>query len=466
MTSTVKDIAKRPKLIARKVRRQRRQRQRRNQIKVNPISISSTFQQGKYKYHKFAENEQIIEGVDLFSLRYDYETTLEGLQPFCVIPLNPLYWDGTRIKTLASTWSRYQPLMFEVTYTPTVATTTPGQVIYGTFPPNPNFSRTDQFLISSNGGGLTTIYTVAKSYVDCSLNALGQKSFELNGDMSNPSCCPLQWVINHVVTPNIRLIGAPGYITVHWKYRFTNPATGTPNNATTLISDPAPPQLRRAIPWGLVISALKDTAIRILRRVVVVILEETIVTIRQASGLGAPQYNDRTTIIPQFQSFVYEISDDPICVITNGEESYEVPPETPVIAYMSGDEVKRSGPDIEDAWQFVTAKAVTQPWVEPLLFHLVDTSSVNPTIDITWSNPSSKNAAQTVSLTFYGDIKNTTSVVKIDARAQGVIGGKVDMIIVNPRNGMEIITISDSETYTFSNLYAILKSLGWAPPRY
>lgn len=461
-------MQKRPRLTARKSKRVSRRNTRRRSTQINPVSISSTFEQGKYKYHRFSENEQIIEGVDLFSLRYDYQTSPEGLQPFCVVPLNPLFWDGTRVKSIAATWSRYQPISFEVTYTPTVATTTPGQVIYGTFPPNPAVTRLDQFLISSNGGGLTTIYTVAKSRVDCSTNALGQKSFELNGDMSNPSCCPLQWVINHVITPNFQFVGTPGYITVHWKFRFSNPITGSAVQAMSLTSDPIPNSNRRAVPWGLVISALKDTAIRILRRVVVVILEEVLATIA-APRRGSSDVEDVITArIPQFQSLSFEISDSEECVVSNGQENYIVPPNTPVIAYMSGDEVHHSiAPDIEDIWQFVTARPSAPTVRGQINMKLLDPMSEDPVLKITTTEPTRKNVGAALTLFFHGTYTKKLSQVSIVAQVDSGDVNQAELVLSNPLRGIKYEVIRDDKIYRISNLWSLLFELGWIniPPQ-
>lgn len=92
--------------------------------KVNPVSIGSNFHQTSYKFHRQGENSLIIEGVDLLFSHVGISDVSTDSHIFATIPMNPLYWDGTKIKTQAATWQKFKPLMFDVTYTPIVPTTT------------------------------------------------------------------------------------------------------------------------------------------------------------------------------------------------------------------------------------------------------------------------------------------------------------------------------------------------------
>lgn len=69
----------------------------------------STHVKSWYKTQNMGKNVIRISGCDLV---YRIPNSVAGLgdAAFCCIPANPAYWQGTRIASVASTYSNYRPV--------------------------------------------------------------------------------------------------------------------------------------------------------------------------------------------------------------------------------------------------------------------------------------------------------------------------------------------------------------------
>lgn len=155
--------------------------------------------------------------VSGFDLIYNIEDSIyDG--PFCVIPANPAYWEGTRIAAIANAYSQYRPISISFEYFPQVSTMTNGNVIAGTLWNNvPGSNTTRQALATSNGGKLFPIYQKAKINVKLRSN-LQQNLFSFQGYMGN-DVSPFTFIAMSQNANNIK----PGYFMVHYVYDFKNP---------------------------------------------------------------------------------------------------------------------------------------------------------------------------------------------------------------------------------------------------
>lgn len=155
--------------------------------------------------------------VSGFDLIYNIEDAIyDG--PFCVIPANPAYWEGTRIAAIANAYSQFRPISISFEYFPQVSTMTNGNIIAGTLWNNvPGSNTTRQALATSNGGKLFPIYQKAKINVKLKSN-LQQNLFSFQGFLGN-DVSPFTFLAMSQNANNIK----PGYFMVHYVYDFKNP---------------------------------------------------------------------------------------------------------------------------------------------------------------------------------------------------------------------------------------------------
>lgn len=164
---------------------------------------------------RYLDNTTIrVQGYDLI---YNIEDSIyDG--PFCVIPANPAYWEGTRVASIANAYSQYRPISIHFDYYPQVSTMTNGNIIAGTLWNNvPGNGATRQALATSNGGKLFPIYQKASINVKLKTN-LQQNLFNFQGFLSNETN-PFTFIAMSQNVNNIK----PGYFMVHYVYDFKNP---------------------------------------------------------------------------------------------------------------------------------------------------------------------------------------------------------------------------------------------------
>jgi hypothetical protein len=193
--------------------RQKRPKQRVQSRKYIPAAVTNV---NKTKFTtQYIDNTTLrVSGFDLI---YNIEdSVIDG--PFCVIPANPAYWEGTRIAAIANAYSQYRPLSISFEYFPQVSTMSNGNIIAGTLWNNvPGNNTTRQALATSNGGRLFPIYQKATINVKLQSN-LQQNLFSFQGFLGN-DVSPFTFIAMSQHTNNIK----PGYFMVHYVYDFKNP---------------------------------------------------------------------------------------------------------------------------------------------------------------------------------------------------------------------------------------------------
>lgn len=134
------------------------------------------------------------------------------------IPANPVYWTGTRIANIATSFQSYRPLRFFATYVPTVSAVQSGQVIYGTiWASAPDQSNLQQNLTTSNGGGSVQAFREASTVLTLGTN-LSRNLYEIAGEV-NQTTNPFTFTAIAVDTDG----KVPGYFYISYEYVFKNP---------------------------------------------------------------------------------------------------------------------------------------------------------------------------------------------------------------------------------------------------
>lgn len=268
----------------------RRVRKNNRIAKVKQIPMAYATSQKKPHFRRISsknsEQEIIIEGEDLIiPTPNTLPTTSTHNSLFLTVPANPLYWTGTRISGIANVYQQYRPLHFEVEYIPQVPVTVPGQVIMGTLWNNgaPEQSL-QQTLMSSNGGRMTQCYKPCRSNVICNRTTLPLNQYNVHDDMALNTTNPFLWVAHYSgawssgTTPTTN---QPGWIYVRWRYLFSIGLGNRGYNVAVYNEMDATIATRiNAFPgWGVVLSFFANKAVKLLRKIGIVLIEETIATL-------------------------------------------------------------------------------------------------------------------------------------------------------------------------------------------
>lgn len=145
-----------------------------------PASYPQRFFRPRFSMRSVGD-EVHIDGMDIVS-PYIGRTELD-----CVIPVNPIYWNGTRVAGVALNYSQYRPMKFKVHFVTFAGTNNNSFVYMGTMWDNPP-PGTDlkASLVTSNGGGVTAGYRNLTSDVALGRN-LRMNLFDLRDPMSKDS---------------------------------------------------------------------------------------------------------------------------------------------------------------------------------------------------------------------------------------------------------------------------------------
>jgi hypothetical protein len=159
-------------------------------------------------------NSVRVSGYDLI-----YNTE-EGIVqgPFCVVPCNPAYWTGTRISTVANSYSQFRPISMRFDYYPQVSTMNNGNVMVGTiWNNNTNTNNLQQTLATSNGGKIFPVYSSCRIPIKLQTN-LAQNLFDFQGYLDSKTN-PFMFIATTQQSNNI----IPGYFMVSYCFEFKNP---------------------------------------------------------------------------------------------------------------------------------------------------------------------------------------------------------------------------------------------------
>lgn len=322
-----------------------------------PMGRGTRFRNPRYRMMRSTRNAQtiIMQGVDLVQpiMPYVSAESASASHIFLSIPANPLYWKGTRIAAQASAYQQYRPLKFSVKYVPSVPVTTAGQIVYGTLwnvgVPTDNLQ---QSLVTSNGGGISTIYQYAWSHVKCTRQTLPLRFYNTGDNMAENTTCPFVWTAFFTGSNNAQ--GAPGYVILHWKYEFTvgigqtayTAYTYNQSNQTNLTIEAHSSLNAENVEWGIAIGALLKSGLEVLRNTSVFLLRSTLAHTHNPASSAYDSKQDSTILIGSGNLLNYDLNanhqvDAPdengfTCVGMNGN-FYFIPNKTPVVAYMCGE---------------------------------------------------------------------------------------------------------------------------------
>lgn len=193
-----------------------KRRKRTRSTRSNIPAAQSSQNKSRFTTQSLSGSSVRVRGYDLVYSSSEDSVTAEGA--FCVIPCNPAYWTGTRVARVATAYSQYRPLRFNVHYFPQVSTMTNGLVTGGTIWNNDTSPEAiQQALATSNSGKIYPVYTKATHNVDLK-SCLSQNLFTFSGYISNETN-PFLFV---ALTQHYEGI-SPGYYMVEYEYDFKNP---------------------------------------------------------------------------------------------------------------------------------------------------------------------------------------------------------------------------------------------------
>lgn len=322
-----------------------------------PVAYRTVFRGARMRQMKPRNGMQRmrIAGKDLISPIPSTAITssfYEGV--FIALPSNPAYWLGTRIAGIASVYQQYRPIRFDVHYSPSVPTTTPGQVVYGTlWATGVAEQALQQSLTSSPGGGITTCFTPAWSRVKCNKTTLPQEYYTVAGNPCDQSSNPFMW---YAIYTGSNQASIPGYVTVHWVYEFTV-GQGSDvrqfdriDNTTVAVQRAllSRPQLSITSILGIPIGILKSVFVPILRKCAILLLQGVVATLVQAFTNDSV---DENVTLPPGTMLEYsygntETSSSKSICLNNGL-SYEIPDNANVIVLQCGQEVRRTSKPVD-----------------------------------------------------------------------------------------------------------------------
>lgn len=166
-----------------------------------------------------------IRGKDLI-IPADNQLVVQSSGIYAIIPINPLYWQGTRAKNMAIQFQYYNPINISIEYVPTVSKFQKGTITIGCISNQiVNFNSIQNTLISSTSGESFSCSEFFRKTIALS-SLLQQKKLLLSSDVSKESI-PF-YIVVHLsgVTDNNVLI-APGSFYINYNIKFFNPITET-----------------------------------------------------------------------------------------------------------------------------------------------------------------------------------------------------------------------------------------------
>jgi len=191
---------------------------RRGKSKNLPAAIGST-NRPYYKTVSTSANSCRVKGYDMVSSSLQSPPPIsEDMAVFSVITANPAYWTGTRVASIASSYSQYRPLKFVAHFYPQVATTSNGLVTAGTlWNTDVRAAAFQQTLATSNGGRIYPVYSKAKHFINLK-TALPRNMFDIAGYLDSKTN-PFNFI-----ACSFNYVGiVPGYYMIEWEYEFKNP---------------------------------------------------------------------------------------------------------------------------------------------------------------------------------------------------------------------------------------------------
>jgi len=167
------------------------------------------------------DKNMIITGKDII-LTQDNNLNSNGL--YAVIPINPAYWDNTRIKNIAVLNQYYVPISIKIEYVPLVSKFQKGNITIGTISNSTmNESNIQSTLISSTSG---ITYSCSNAFVrDIQIKSLiPQRKLLINSKLDK-ECVPFYICIYFKDIKDNGDDILPGQFYINYVFKFFNPVT-------------------------------------------------------------------------------------------------------------------------------------------------------------------------------------------------------------------------------------------------
>lgn len=226
----------------------RRQQRRRNREVVTTTTTRRTSRRnrGRFRYRptpaafssRFSSDWSVrqrgactyVTGHDILSFPSTRAANENGI--FWSFPANPVYWTGTQIAALASSFMNFRPLRLTVAYKPKVGTSESGSVNFGTsFDKVVTSEALVRMLNASNGGFTTQVYSPARTTIHLGTN-LQQNMFTTCGSIEDVDSNPFTMIAH----TDCSRAGAPGEFTVYYTYKLANPGIKAVYDNTGLVT--------------------------------------------------------------------------------------------------------------------------------------------------------------------------------------------------------------------------------------
>lgn len=196
------------------IRRNNLNKQFRNVLKVqNPKTINMNIARN--------DKNMVITGKDLI-LNQDNQINQNGL--YAVIPINPAYWDNTRIKNLAVLNQYFIPISIKLEYVPLVSKFQKGNITIGTISNSTMSESNIQSTLISSVSGIT--YSCSNSFVrDIQVRSLiPQRKLLINSKLDKESVPFYIAIYFKDIKENDQDI-IPGQFYLSYMFKFFNPIT-------------------------------------------------------------------------------------------------------------------------------------------------------------------------------------------------------------------------------------------------
>lgn len=160
--------SQKPPSSKRIARRQRRQRARLN-MSIAPAAIGANA-------NSYATVKTRVDGSANLHVREIFPVKQSATGLCLAIPMCPTKWSGTRTAALAATYMSHRPLRVSWQYVPATSSNTAGSIAVGTvwsgcrLPTSDEVENMYQYLPSTNGGNLSSVWQPTKNAIACGRN--------------------------------------------------------------------------------------------------------------------------------------------------------------------------------------------------------------------------------------------------------------------------------------------------------
>lgn len=160
--------SQKPPSSRRVARRQRRQRARLG-MSIAPAAIGANAS-------SYATVKTRVDGSANLHVREIFPVKQSASGLCLAIPLCPTKWTGTRTAALAATYMSHRPLRVSWQYVPATSSNTAGSIAVGTvwsgcrLPTSDEVENMYQYLPSTNGGNLSSVWQPTKNAIACGRN--------------------------------------------------------------------------------------------------------------------------------------------------------------------------------------------------------------------------------------------------------------------------------------------------------